>query len=81
MIVMTEAAPGLVPHSAVVPGNICSRVISQPKRLLAATKPAPGELKKLRERLKLVAQRGYEANSKVVKAADDMYQQVNNLTR
>jgi len=27
------------------------------------------------------AQRGYEANSKVVKAADDMYQQVNNLTR
>ena len=37
MIVMTEAAPGLVPHSAVVPGNICSRVISQPKRLLAAT--------------------------------------------
>jgi flagellar basal-body rod protein FlgG len=29
----------------------------------------------------IVAQRGYEANSKVVKAADDMYQQVNNLTR
>jgi len=27
------------------------------------------------------AQRGYEANSKVVKAADDMYQQINNLTR
>ena len=27
----------------------------------------------------IVAQRGYEANSKVVKAADDMYQQVNNL--
>jgi flagellar basal-body rod protein FlgG len=26
-----------------------------------------------------VAQRAYEANSKVVKAADDMYQQVNNL--
>ena len=25
------------------------------------------------------AQRGYEANSKVVKAADEMYQQVNNL--
>jgi len=29
----------------------------------------------------IVAQRRYEANSKVVKAADDMYQQVNNLTR
>jgi len=27
------------------------------------------------------AQRGYEANSKVVKAADDMYSQINNLTR
>jgi flagellar basal-body rod protein FlgG len=27
------------------------------------------------------AQRGYEANSKVVQAADQMYQQVNNLTR
>ena len=27
------------------------------------------------------AQRGYEATSKVVKAADDMYQQVNNLAR
>jgi flagellar basal-body rod protein FlgG len=27
------------------------------------------------------AQRGYEANSKVVTAADNMYQQVNNLTR
>jgi len=31
------------------------------ERLLAATKPAPGELKKLRERLKQVAQRGYES--------------------
>ena len=29
----------------------------------------------------IVAQRTYEANSKVVKAADDMYQQINNLTR
>jgi flagellar basal-body rod protein FlgG len=29
----------------------------------------------------IVAQRGYEANSKVVKAADDMYQQINNLAR
>jgi len=29
----------------------------------------------------IVSQRGYEANSKVVKAADDMYQQVNNLVR
>jgi flagellar basal-body rod protein FlgG len=29
----------------------------------------------------IVAQRGYEANSKVVKAADEMYQQINNLTR
>jgi flagellar basal-body rod protein FlgG len=27
----------------------------------------------------IIAQRAYEANSKVVKAADDMYQQVNNL--
>jgi flagellar basal-body rod protein FlgG len=27
----------------------------------------------------ITAQRAYEANSKVVKAADDMYQQVNNL--
>jgi flagellar basal-body rod protein FlgG len=29
----------------------------------------------------IVAQRAYEANSKVVKAADDMYSQVNNITR
>jgi flagellar basal-body rod protein FlgG len=29
----------------------------------------------------IVAQRGYEANSKVVKAADEMYQQINNLTQ
>ncbi len=29
----------------------------------------------------IVAQRGYEANSKVVQAADQMYQQVNNLER
>jgi len=29
----------------------------------------------------IVAQRGYEANSKVVQAADQMYQQVNNLQR
>lgn len=29
----------------------------------------------------IVAQRGYEANSKVVQAADSMYQQVNNLAR
>ena len=29
----------------------------------------------------IVAQRAYEANSKVVKAADDMYQQVNSLSR
>ena len=27
------------------------------------------------------AQRGYEANSKVVTAADNMYQQVNNLAK
>jgi flagellar basal-body rod protein FlgG len=27
----------------------------------------------------IVSQRAYEANSKVVKASDDMYQQVNNL--
>ena len=29
----------------------------------------------------IVSQRAYEANSKVVKAADDMYQQANGLTR
>lgn len=29
----------------------------------------------------IVAQRGYEANTKVVKAADEMYQQVNNITQ
>ncbi len=29
----------------------------------------------------IAAQRGYEANSKVVKAADEMYQQVNNITQ
>src|SRR5574340_122231 len=29
----------------------------------------------------IVAQRAYEANSKVVKAADEMYQQINNLSR
>src|SRR5260370_37513824 len=29
----------------------------------------------------IVSQRAYEANTKVVKAADDMYQQINNLTR
>jgi flagellar basal-body rod protein FlgG len=29
----------------------------------------------------IVAQRGYEANSKVVQAADNMYQDVNNITR
>jgi flagellar basal-body rod protein FlgG len=29
----------------------------------------------------IVAQRGYEANSKVVKAADEMYQQANQITQ
>jgi flagellar basal-body rod protein FlgG len=29
----------------------------------------------------IVAQRAYEANSKVVKAADEMYQEINNLSR
>ncbi len=29
----------------------------------------------------IVSQRAYEANSKVVKAADEMYQQVNELSR
>ncbi|MEI9977188.1 MAG: flagellar basal body rod C-terminal domain-containing protein [Ignavibacteriota bacterium] len=29
----------------------------------------------------IAAQRGYEANSKVVKAADEMYQQVNNIVQ
>ena len=37
MMVMTEAAPGLVPHSAVVPGSICHLVISQPSALEIAT--------------------------------------------
>src|SRR5262249_55048566 len=44
MMVITEAAPGLVPHSAVVPGSSFRRVISQPRRLLAAmtnSTPAP----------------------------------------
>ena len=29
----------------------------------------------------IVSQRAYEANSKVVKAADEMYSQVNNITQ
>ena len=29
----------------------------------------------------IVSQRAYEANSKVVKAADDMYQDINNIER
>jgi flagellar basal-body rod protein FlgG len=29
----------------------------------------------------VLAQRAYEENSKVIKAADDMYSQVNNMTR
>ena len=29
----------------------------------------------------ITSQRAYEANTKVVKAADDMYQEVNNITR
>jgi len=29
----------------------------------------------------IIAQRAYEANSKIVKAADEMYQQANNVTR
>ena len=29
----------------------------------------------------IVAQRAYEANSKVVKAADEMYQQMNNVAQ
>ena len=29
----------------------------------------------------ITSQRAYEANTKVVKAADEMYSQVNNLTR
>jgi flagellar basal-body rod protein FlgG len=29
----------------------------------------------------VLAQRAYESNSKVVTAADQMYQQVNNMTR
>ena len=44
MMVITEAAPALVPHSAVVPGIICQRVISQPSRLettTTSTTPAP----------------------------------------
>ena len=37
MMVITEAAPGLIPHSAVVPGSRRRRVISQPIRLQATT--------------------------------------------
>jgi hypothetical protein len=37
MMVITDAAPGLVPHSAVVPGSTCQRVISQPIRVEIAT--------------------------------------------
>ena len=37
MMVITDAAPGLIPHSAVVPGSKCRRVISQPIRLQATT--------------------------------------------
>jgi flagellar hook protein FlgE len=29
----------------------------------------------------ILGQRAYEANSKVIKTADDMLQQINNLTR
>jgi flagellar basal-body rod protein FlgG len=29
----------------------------------------------------IVSQRAYEANTKVVRAADEMYQQVNNVAR
>lgn len=29
----------------------------------------------------VLAQRAYESNSKVIKAADDMYSEVNNMTR
>lgn len=29
----------------------------------------------------IVSQRAYEANSKIVRASDEMYQQVNNMTR
>jgi len=29
----------------------------------------------------IVSQRAYEANSKVVKAADEMYQQMNNVSQ
>jgi flagellar basal-body rod protein FlgG len=29
----------------------------------------------------IVSQRAYEANTKVIRAADEMYQQVNNITR
>jgi len=37
MMVITEAAPGLVPHSAVVPGITPSRVMPQPMPVLTAT--------------------------------------------
>ena len=29
----------------------------------------------------VLAQRAYESNSKVIKSADDMYSQINNMTR
>ena len=37
MIDMTDAAPGLVPHRAVVPGRAPSRVIAQPRKALTTT--------------------------------------------
>src|SRR6476469_9083580 len=44
MMVITEAAPGLVPHNAVVPGSICHLVISQPSALeIATTASTPTE--------------------------------------
>jgi hypothetical protein len=43
MMVITDAAPGLIPHSAVVPGSKRRRVISQPIRLQATTTDTGGE--------------------------------------
>src|SRR5690348_15797797 len=44
MMVITDAAHGLMPHNAVVPGSICHLVICQPSALeIATTASTPTE--------------------------------------
>ena len=52
---------------------------SQPQKVQTVEVVEANVLDRMNETRELIAQRAYEANSKVVKAADDMYQQVNNL--